>query len=245
MNASFFWAWRSGLFRFKTPQVTRDYAIERTLNSKEAIDKIPTPEKQERIDLLQRLLMEYNPTGQQATGGNLRNYTNILHQLGVAYLSQRNPGKAREYLEEAVKLANGEESAFYAEVLATLGGVYYQQRKFELAKDCYQQSLTLSQKLEDRRSEATAWFYIGNACGQLREFQQALDCYHQCLEIVQEIDDRYSQARTYYQLGLLAEAQEDYTEARANLQTTLEIWVEYQDEYWAAAAREALEQLPE
>ena len=105
-----FWAWKSGIFRFKTTQATKDYAIAQTANAENAIGmtRLATPEEQERIDLLERLLMEYKPTGHQATGDNLRQCSNILHQLGVAYLNQNNPGKAREYLEEAVKLLNGE-----------------------------------------------------------------------------------------------------------------------------------------
>ncbi|WP_407898079.1 tetratricopeptide repeat protein [Scytonema sp. NUACC26] len=58
----------------------------------------------------------------------------MLHQLGVAYLSQRNPEKARKYLEEAATIAkNSENSSFYAEVLNTLGKAYYQQRNFDRA----------------------------------------------------------------------------------------------------------------
>lgn len=113
-----FWAWRSGVFRFHTTQTTKEYAIDQTLNSEKTIDRLQLPEKQERIDLLHRLLMEYRPTGHQAIGDNLRNYSNILHQLGVAYLSQRNPIKAREYLEEATQIAgSNHDLLFQAEVL--------------------------------------------------------------------------------------------------------------------------------
>ncbi|GAA6622394.1 hypothetical protein [Scytonema sp. NUACC26] len=63
-----FWAWRSGVFRFKTNQFTREDALAQTLNSEQAIDTLEKPEKQERIDLLHRLLMEYKPTGNRVTG---------------------------------------------------------------------------------------------------------------------------------------------------------------------------------
>jgi tetratricopeptide (TPR) repeat protein len=152
-----FWAWRSGLFRFKTPQVTQDYAIERTLNSKEAIDEIPTPEKQERIDLLQRLLMEYNPTGQQATGENLRNYTNILHQLGVAYLSQRNPGKARHYYQRAleIKIEYGERYA-QASTYYCLGTLAAEQEDYAEAREKWQTALEIYVEYKDEYWAAIA-----------------------------------------------------------------------------------------
>jgi tetratricopeptide (TPR) repeat protein len=180
-----FWAWRSGVFRFQTPEVTKEYAIEQTLNSEKPIDRLEIPEKQERIDLLQRLLMEYKPTGNQVTAENLRSYSNILYQLGVAYLSQRNPIKAREYLEAATGIAqNNNDSLFQAEVLNTLGKSYYQERQFNKAITFYQESLSISQKLENRRGEIAALFRLGNAYLELRQFEQARTLYHQCLEDV-------------------------------------------------------------
>jgi len=231
-----FWAWKSGIFRFKTTQATKDYAIAQTANAENAIrmTRLATPEEQERIDLLERLLMEYKPTGHQATGDNLRQCSNILHQLGVAYLNQNNPGKAREYLEEAVKLLNDEESVFQSEVLNTLGKAYYQQRKFDQAIDCYQKSLKISQNLENRRGEIASLFNLGNAYLQMRQFQQAGNFYHQCLEIAQQLGDHYSCASTYHQLGIVAEELRDYEQAKAYYQQALDITLEFGDRYECA-----------
>ena len=150
------------------PQVTKDNAIHETQNTERIIDRLEPPEKQERIDLLHRLLMEYNPTGHQATGENLRNCSNILHQLGVAYLSKNQPIKAREYLEEAEKIANDQDSTFHAEVLNTLGDSYSQQRQFATAITYYQNSLSISQQLQNPRGEIAALFKLGNAYLDLR-----------------------------------------------------------------------------
>ena len=231
-----FWAWKSGIFRFKTTQATKDYAIAQTANAENAIGmtRLATPEEQERIDLLERLLMDYKPTGHQAIGDNLRQCSNILHQLGIAYLNQNNPGKAREYLEEAVKLLNGEESAFQAEVLNTLGKAYYQQRKFDQAIDCYQKSLKISQNLENRRGEIASLFNLGNAYLQMRQFQQAGNFYHQCLEIAQQLGDRYSCASTYHNLGIVAQQLREWEQARAYYQQSLDIYIEFGDRYECA-----------
>ena len=166
-----FWAWRSGVFRFPTTQDTKEYAIAQTFNSEKTIDRLQPPEKQERIDLLHRLLMEYCPTGHQPIGDNLRNYSNILHQLGVAYLSQRNSITAREYLEEAARIAKSHQnSLFQAEILNTLGESYYQQRQFDKAITFYQESLSISQKLENHRGENASLYKLGNVYLQLRQF---------------------------------------------------------------------------
>ncbi|HEY9603131.1 MAG TPA: tetratricopeptide repeat protein [Allocoleopsis sp.] len=225
-----FWAWKSGMFRFKTTQATKEYAIAQTLNAEKSIERLPTPEQQERIDLLERLLMENHPTGHHCTGENLRSYTNILHQLGVAYLTQRNPMKAKEYLEEAVKYVE-RESAFYAEILNTLGDAYTQQRQLDTAITCYQNSLSLSQNLENRRGEIASLFNLGNAYRELRQFQQARNFYQQCLDILQQIGNRYSCASTYHNLGRVAQELREWEQARAYYQQALDIFIEFGDRY--------------
>jgi tetratricopeptide (TPR) repeat protein len=217
-----FWAWKSGIFQFKTTQATRDYAIERTLNPEIKTERLPRVEQQERIDLLERLLMENQPSGHQATGENLRNYNNILHQLGVTYLAQRNPDKAREYLEEAIKKVE-QNSSFHAEILNTLGNAYEQQRQLETAISCYQKALEVSQKLENVSSKIAALFNLGNAYLELRQFIKARDLYQQCLEMEQMLDERYSQASTLHNLGIVAQALREWQQARVYYQQCLEM----------------------
>jgi tetratricopeptide (TPR) repeat protein len=217
-----FWAWKSGIFRFKTTQATRDYAVEKTLNPEIKTERLPREEQQERIDLLERLLMENQPTGHCATGENLRSYNNILHQLGVAYLTQRDPAKAREYLEEAVKKVE-RNSSFHGEILNTLGRAYEQQRQLEMAISCHQKALEISRNLENTRGEAAALFYLGNAYLELRQFIKARDFYQQCLEMEQLIGDRYSQASTLHHLGIVAQALREWQQARDFYQQCLEM----------------------
>ena len=236
-----FWAWQSGMFQFQTSQITKDYAINETQNTERIIDRLEPPEKQERIDLLHRLLMEYKPTGHHPTGENLRNCSNILHQLGVAYLSKNEPIKAREYLEEAEKIANEfQDSTFYAEVLNTLGDSYSQQRQFDTAIAYYQKSLSISQQLQNPRSEIAALFKLGNAYLDLRQFTQATTFYQQCLEIEQQIGDRYSQAGIYHNLGMVAQDLRKFEEARRNYQQALAIKIEFSDRYSQASTHHNL-----
>ena len=225
-----FWAWKSGIFQFKTTQATKDYAFERTLNPEIKTERLPREEQQERIDLLERLLMENQPSGHYATGENLRNYNNILHELGVAYLAQRDPNKARGYLEEAVKKVE-QNSSFHAKILNTLGRAYEQQRQLEMAISCHQKALEVSRNLESLRGEATALFYLGNAYLELRQFTKARDFYQQCLKIERQLDDRFSEARTLHQLGYVAQALREYAQAKHYYQQALDIKVEFSDRY--------------
>lgn len=120
-----FWAWRSGVFRFKTLEKTRENAIAQTLQAEIKIDRVEPPEKQERIGILQRLLMEYKPTCEQVNDGNLRRYGNILLELGTAYISQHQPEIARECLEEALQIAEKlADVNFKSQVLNKIGDAY-------------------------------------------------------------------------------------------------------------------------
>lgn len=236
-----FWAWKSGLFRFKTTELTRDRAIANTLNADTNIERLPTPEQQERIDLLHRLLMEYNPTGEIPNQENLRNCCNILNELGKAYLSQHKPTQAREYLAKAWKIINKfPDYSLQIEVINQLGKSYQQQRQFESANSYHQQALDIAKKQKNLHAVANSLFYLGNVSLEMREFHEARDYYQQALEINIEFGDRYSCARTYHQLGIVAQQLREYYQARDYYQQALEIKIEFGDRYSQALTLHAL-----
>ncbi|MTJ11712.1 tetratricopeptide repeat protein [Anabaena sp. UHCC 0187] len=222
-----FWAWRSGVFRFKTLEKTRENAITQTLQSHIEIDRVEPQEKQERIEILQRLLMEYNPTCEQVNDGNLRRYGNILFELGKAYVSQHQPETAREYLAEALqiaeKLADGNSKSW---VLNKIGDAYSKERKFETAINYYQQGLDIAKELKNRNAEDYALFNLGSCYLNLRQFLKARKFYQQCLEIAQELDDHDHEAINYHQLGYVAQEMREYEQAWQFYQQALTIKIE-------------------
>ncbi|MFM5901975.1 MAG: tetratricopeptide repeat protein, partial [Dolichospermum sp.] len=166
-----FWAWRSGVFRFKTLEKTRENAIAQTLESHIKIDRVEPQEKQERIEILQSLLMEYKPTCEQTNDGNLRRYSNILLELGTAYISQHKPKTAREYLAKALQIAKKlADVNFQLQVLNEIGDAFAEERKFKTAINYYQQVLDIARKLKNRNGESYALFNLGNAYLNLRQF---------------------------------------------------------------------------
>ncbi|YAF97134.1 MAG: tetratricopeptide repeat protein [Nodularia sp. CChRGM 3473] len=231
-----FWAWKSGLFRFKTTESTRNEAIANTLNADTNIERLPTPEQQERIDLLHRLLMEYNPTGRIPSPEHLRNCCNILNELGKAYLSQRKPIQAREYLEKAWEITKTfPDYSLQIEVINQLGESYQQQRQFESANSYHQQALDIAKKQENRRAVANSLFDLGNVSLDMRQFPQARDYYQQALEITIEFGDHYNCANTYHNLGIVAQELREYDQARDYYQQALEITIEFGDHYNCAS----------
>lgn len=227
-----FWAWRSGVFRFKTLEKTRENAIAQTLQAETKIDRVEPQEKQERIEILQRLLMEYKPTCEQVNDGNLRRYGNILLELGTAYISQHQPETARGYLEEALQVAEKlAEVDFKRQVLNKIGDAYSEERKFETAINYYQQGLDIAEELENRNSEGYALFNLGNCYLGLRQFLKAKKYYQKCLEIAQEFDNHSQKAINYHQLGYVAQEMGEYEQAQEYYQQALTIKIEYGDRF--------------
>ncbi|MEA5530559.1 tetratricopeptide repeat protein, partial [Dolichospermum sp. UHCC 0684] len=231
-----FWAWRSGVFRFKTLEKTRENAITQTLESNIEIDRIEPQEKQERIEILQSLLMEYKPTREQTNDGNLRRYSNILLELGTAYISQHQPKTAREYLAEALQIADKlADVNFKRQVLNKIGDAFAEERKFEKAIDYYQQSLNIAQELNNRDGESHALLKLGNTYLNLRQFSEAKKYYQQCLEIAHELDDHDHQASTYQKLGIVSQEMREYVQARDFYQEALAIKINFGDRFSQAS----------
>ena len=99
----------------------------------------------------------------------------------------------------------------------TLGESYYQQRQFDKTITFCQESLCISQKLENHRGEIASLYKLGNVYLELRQFQQAKTLYHKCLEIEQQISDRYASASTYHQLGIVAQELRELSTKFGNL----------------------------
>ena len=230
-----FWAWRSGVFRFKTLEKTRENAITQTLESNIEIDRVEPQEKQERIEILQSLLMEYKPTSEKTNDGNLRRYSNILLELGTAYISQHQAKTAREYLAEALQIADKlADINFKRQVLNKIGDAYREGRKFEKAIDYYQQGLDIARELKNRNVESYTLFNLGNAYFYLRKFLEARKYYQNSLEICQKLDDHDNESRIYHRLGYVAQEMREYAQARDYHQQALAIDIELGNRFYQA-----------
>jgi tetratricopeptide (TPR) repeat protein len=228
-----FWAWKSGVFLFKTPQTTQEYARSQTIDAAEPIGTSGKPESPERIELLERLLMDYRPDGSSSLSDNDFSTCNtILHQLGLAYLAQPNPQKAQDYLEEALKLAQRQnDTQSLSEIHQTLGRTYTKQRLFEKAKYNYELALEDFRNLKDDQGVTKTLFYVGNLYLVRREFVKAKETYLFCLDNYEKSGNRYSQAFTYHNLGIASQELHEYEKARQYYQQALDIYVEYDDRY--------------
>jgi len=231
-----FWAWRSGVFLFQTPQTTKDYALVRTLEADRSIDSSGPLESSERIALLESLLMDYRPSaGHPPTDIDLNTCNILFHQLGVAYLSQHNATKAQNYLEKALELAQQRQDvSLAAEIYQDLGRTFEDRRNWEQARLYFQQALEIFIECGDRYEQAQTLHNLGIVAYQEREWEQARLYFQQALEIKIEYgaaggtqSARFSQASTLHNLGMVAQALREWEQARSYFQQALEIYIEY------------------
>jgi tetratricopeptide (TPR) repeat protein len=197
-----FWAWKSSVFKFQTSTEARDFALDK-INSDRILGNYLKPEKQERIDLLHRLLMEANPSGSDPESNrNTAGQINILNGLGRAYDSLSEFQRAIDFYNQALELSrkfvdlDGEATS-----LEGLGNTYFSLGYCQQAIQFHHQALEIARKIGNRDSEATSLINLGNAYDSLGQHQQAIQFYHQSLEIARKIGDLGSESASFNNLG--------------------------------------------
>ena len=221
-----FWAWKAGIFQFKTAESTKDYAINTTLQSEIILGSLEVAEKQERIDLLQRLLMEYSPYNHHGIlEENLPTRINILNQLGVVYRSLGEVKKAEDSLQEALRLTNDDENLaqIKASVLHELGILFANLGEIEQAIAYHQQSLEIEERIGDVQGKAATLHNLAGIYANTGEIEQAIAYYQQSLEIKERIGDVQGKAATLAMLGQLLALQGDFNTSLNYLQQSLDI----------------------
>ena len=220
-----FWAWRSGVFKFKTTQETRNFAEAKTIGSDRILGNYLKPEKQERIDLLHRLLMEYSPSGiDPKSNPNILAQINVLNELGVAYRSLSEFSRAIEFDRQALELSqkiedrNGEANA-----LNNLGNTYNLLGQYEQAIHFYQQSLEIKREIGDRNGEVNSLGNLGIIYNSLGQYQQGIYFHQHALKIFREIGDRNGEANSLGNLGTAFQSLGNYQQAIQFFQQQLDI----------------------
>ncbi|MEG3934410.1 tetratricopeptide repeat protein [Microcoleus sp. T3_B1] len=221
-----FWAWNSGTFVFKTPVNTRDDAISQTLDASKRISNCELPEKQERIDLLKRLLIEYTPSnGREETPGDLKTRIRVLNELGVAYRSRSEYKTAKYYLEQALDLAKDDEEfiSLKANTLHQLAGIYANQGEVAKAIAFSEQSLELKEKIGDVQGKAATLDCLAGIYANQGEVAKAIAFYEQSLELEEKIGDIRGKAATLHNLAIIYANQGEVAKAIAFYEESLEL----------------------
>jgi tetratricopeptide (TPR) repeat protein len=220
-----FWAWKSGLFRFQTSAITQANALSRTLDSEQIHGSLDLAEKQERIDLLQRLLMEYQPSGHEQTQASLKTCLNILNELGVLYRSQGDVVKAEQMFQDALAQITDEPEllSIKASLFYGLGFLYDDLGKPEEAIALSEQSLELSERIGDLQGKAATLHQIAILYTNQGEVEKAIALYQQSLELKERIGDVQGKAATLHCMAIIYANQGEVEKAIALYQQVLDI----------------------
>ncbi|WP_223269911.1 tetratricopeptide repeat protein [Nostoc sp. 'Peltigera membranacea cyanobiont' 213] len=212
-----FWAWRKGVFYFQTVQSTQELAIEKTIQSERILESLDLPERQERIDLLERLLMEPST--------DIRTRINILKELGVVYRSIGEVQKAEDFLLKALKLTEEDEhlAGIKASVLYELGWIYDDLGEWDKAIALYNQSLEINERIGNVQGKAATLHCLAIIYANKGDVDEAIALYNQSLEIEESIGDVQGKAATLHCLAIIYANKGDVDEAIALYNQSLEI----------------------
>ena len=242
-----FWAWNSGTFVFKTHVNTRDDAMSQTLDASKGISNCEVPEKQERIDLLKRLLMEYTPSnGREETDEDLKTRIRVLNNLAIAYRSRSEYKAAKYYLEQALDLAKDDDEDFISLKATTLHELGWIEDDWGNKKEAiafYQQSLELKEKIGDVQGKAATLHCLAIIYANQGEVEQAIAFYQQSLELKEKIGDVQGKAATLHQLAGIYANQGEVEQAIAFYQQSLQLKEKIGDVQGKAATFAMLGQL--
>ncbi|MEH2368706.1 tetratricopeptide repeat protein [Nostoc sp.] len=212
-----FWAWRKGVFYFQTVQSTQELAIEKTIESERILGSLDLPERQERIDLLERLLMEEST--------DVRTRITILQELGAAYRSIAEAQKAEYFLLKALKLIEEDENLaeIKASVLHELGDTYHDLGEWDRAIALYNESLEINEYIGDVQGKAVTLYELAGIYANKGDVDKAIALYNQSLEITESIGDVQTKAATLHDLAGIYGDKGDVDKAIALYNQSLEI----------------------
>jgi two-component system, NarL family, sensor histidine kinase UhpB len=156
--------------------------------------------------------LKSNPKDQMTAYANIGNVQFLLE----------NYDKSIDYMNQALLISKEiKYDLGTAYCYKVLGRVYRKQKKFELAKEAYQQSLSIYTRLDDRFQIAEVRQSLGNLYLDTNLFNEALEEYGKSLRISKSIQNVNQNAYAYAALGFTWNELKNYPKAFAYFDSTL------------------------
>ncbi|MEM8722355.1 MAG: tetratricopeptide repeat protein [Cyanobacteria bacterium P01_G01_bin.39] len=217
-----FWAWSRKIFTFKTVKSGLVTIRDSTLHVENS-ESLNLPEKEARINLLQRLLSEYK-FDQIEKKRNLSTVANLYNELGNTLFYTGKYQQAINCHQQSLKFAQKiKDRHEESKSLNNLGNAYRSLGEYQRAIDYHQQSLAIKQQTGNRNGEAKSLSNLGNAYNSLGEYQRAIDYHQKSLAIKQQIGDKKGEASCLNNLGTAYSSLGEYQRAIDYYQQSLAI----------------------
>lgn len=219
-HAPDFWAWRSGVFNFRSEQFNLPLTVVQTALVEPLIFQ-DRGDLERRISLYQRLIREYS----QQEKPDERFLAGLQVKLGWAYhllgRFEQAETSSREALARSRRI--GDKRA-EAAALRTLGILAQEQWRLDEAEEKYRRSLFISEQIGDDAGLAYSYHQLGRIAQEWQQFDQAEQWYHKALEIFERLKlERYA-AYAYHNLGIIAHLRQQFDEAEQWYHKALEIF---------------------
>ena len=219
-HAPDFWAWRSGVFDFRSEQVERPLAAMQTMLAEPLIFK-DRGDLERRISLYQGLIREHSEPEQPDEGFLARLHVRLADALHTLTRFDEAAAHAQQALEHSQRAGDRDTEAH---ALHTLGILAQERWQLEAAEDLYRQSLTISEELSDEAGVAVSYHQLGNVADLRQQFDQAEKWYRKSLEMNERLGNESGAASTYGQLGILTQEHQQYDQAEQWYQKALAIF---------------------
>jgi tetratricopeptide (TPR) repeat protein len=209
------WAWRKSIFSFESSEKVVEAAYGETLASGRLDGSLSETERNDRIDLLERLLTDPN---QQHSAAEK---TRLCTELGKHYRDLGRVGEARTQLERALSIAESRTST-RAKALQEMSELCRNQGEFDCALDYARESSQISHELADYQTEAHALSLIADIRGFQGKIDQSLQLREQILQLCEQGDYPYGKAATLHQMAGVIAQQGDIDRAMSLWNQSLE-----------------------
>ena len=148
----------------------------------------------------------------------------ILMNLGITYWRQSNYKKARQAIQQLLKINNASsEGQLKATGLNYLGLIHAQISEYEQARQNYQEALSIYRAIGDHGGEAGCANNFGLLEASLGRYEQARQRYTEALSICRRIGDRLREGISLNTLGQVHTILGDYQQAQEQLDLSLNI----------------------
>jgi tetratricopeptide (TPR) repeat protein len=154
--------------------------------------------------------------------------TNVRYLLsftrGRAYIQLAEPALARPELEEALKLAKGDEEAV-VRARNLLGVVFYELEQPRIALDEHLKCLEpVRNRIKDPNLRMTVYRNLANDYFVLNEPSEAIGIYREALTLLEDLDDLQSQAGIFWGMAMAYRAQNNWAQAKLYASRAIHIY---------------------
>lgn len=125
-----------------------------------------------------------------------------LARLATIALNSQQMAVATQCIDDAFEI-QGVDRTTKAFLYLTMGHIYFDQKKWEVAKSAYENAMSLWQEDEDQRRIALSLQNLGRIRMSQTDYQEALQCYDQAASKLQEIGDTANLAVIHMNTGVV------------------------------------------